>query len=436
MTRLVRLSFLILCLLSSHVTADEGAYSSIDDVLILTSENFDREVAKHTEGDKALLVEFYAPWCGHCKALKPKYIEAAKKLMQNNPPIRIAAVNADEESNKNLASRFGVSGFPTLKVLKDGGSTVLDYDGPRETDGIVKHVLASQGPTWTEVTEKEEVERQRGAGKRVALFVGKEPREASKAFAAFKEAAAKLKGDVTMLACFNEQVAKEFGLTAPSVSVFTEYKAEGARHEKLEEKLNDAQHVQNFINDMARPLVSLVGNSDEHGMLMKTDLPIMKMFVNGKDSSDRQNRKNMFRNRISKVAMDYKNKITFAVSDDVEGGASYELEEYGISSSDLPAIVIRKGNLKYKFDPKNEEEKKFKASTFKAFADDYLAGNKYGNIVIAKFDATANDSPHGELQAQGYPTIKFIAAGDNKISDYTGERDAKSIVDWVKREAK
>ena len=40
--------------------------------------------------------------------------------------------------------------------------------------------------------------------------------------------------------------------------------------------------------------------------------------------------------------MDYKHKIAFAVSDDVEGGASYELEEYGISSSDLPAIVIRK----------------------------------------------------------------------------------------------
>ena len=63
--------------------------------------------------------------------------------MQNNPPIRIAAVNADEESNKNLASRFGVSGFPTLKVLKDGGSTVLDYDGPRETDGIVKVARSS-----------------------------------------------------------------------------------------------------------------------------------------------------------------------------------------------------------------------------------------------------------------------------------------------------
>ena len=66
---------------------------------------------------------------------------------------------------------------------------VLNCSSP---DSCGQHVLASQGPTWTEVTEKEEVERQRGAGKRMALFVGKEPREASKAFAAFKEAAAKV----------------------------------------------------------------------------------------------------------------------------------------------------------------------------------------------------------------------------------------------------
>eukprot|EP00960_Hanusia_phi_P022412 663078-Hanusia_phi.AAC.1 len=113
--------------------------------------------------------------------------------MQNDPPVRIAAVNADEEGNKELASKFGVTGFPSLKIFKDGGSTVLDYDGPRETEGIVKVTCEEErgGPTWTEVTEKDAVERYRGAGKRVALFVGKEPREASKAFAAFKEAAAK-----------------------------------------------------------------------------------------------------------------------------------------------------------------------------------------------------------------------------------------------------
>lgn len=44
---------------------------------------------------------------------------------------------------------------------------------------------------------------------------------------------------------------------------------------------------------------------------------------------------------------------------------------------------------------------------------------RYGNIVIAKMDATANDSPVAELQAQGYPTIKFVKAKDNKVWHFT-----------------
>ena len=45
-------------------------------------------------------------------------------------------------------------------------------------------------------------------------------------------------------------------------------------------------------------------------------------------------------------------------------------------------VTMQQGSLKYKFEPTNEEEKKFKASTFKAFADDYLAGNKSGSPLL------------------------------------------------------
>lgn len=85
-----------------------------DGVIILNDSNFDEELSKH----EFLLVEFYAPWCGHCKALAPEYAKAAQRLAQNNPPYYLAKVDATE--SKQIAERFAVKGFPTLFFFKKG----------------------------------------------------------------------------------------------------------------------------------------------------------------------------------------------------------------------------------------------------------------------------------------------------------------------------
>jgi protein disulfide-isomerase A6 len=77
------------------------------------------------------LVEFYAPWCGHCKSLAPEYEKAAKAL---KGIANIAAVDATKEQVD-----VQVQGYPTLKFYVDGKPT--DYDGPRTADGIVDYVL-------------------------------------------------------------------------------------------------------------------------------------------------------------------------------------------------------------------------------------------------------------------------------------------------------
>ncbi|KAF2146775.1 uncharacterized protein K452DRAFT_314999 [Aplosporella prunicola CBS 121167] len=124
-------------LLSAPVVA-ESMYSKSSPVVQVDAKNYDRLIAKsnHTS-----IVEFYAPWCGHCRNLKPAYEKAAKNLAGL---AKVAAVNCDEDVNKNFCATMGVKGFPTLKVVrpgkKPGRPVVEDYQGARSAKAIVDYV--------------------------------------------------------------------------------------------------------------------------------------------------------------------------------------------------------------------------------------------------------------------------------------------------------
>ncbi|KAJ8105808.1 hypothetical protein ONZ43_g7277 [Nemania bipapillata] len=127
-------------LLSALPTAQAGLYPKSSPVLQVDAKSYDRLIAKsnHTS-----VVEFYAPWCGHCKNLKPAYEKAAKNL---EGLAKVAAVNCDEEENKPLCGMMGVQGFPTLKIIRPGkkkGSkpVVEDYQGERSAKAIVNAVV-------------------------------------------------------------------------------------------------------------------------------------------------------------------------------------------------------------------------------------------------------------------------------------------------------
>eukprot|EP00759_Apiculatamorpha_spiralis_P043654 PhF_6_TR40932/c0_g1_i1/m.61922/K09584/PDIA6, TXNDC7; protein disulfide-isomerase A6 len=124
----MKLSLLCVALLATSAMA---MYANTD-VLELTPANFDKEVLQHKG---VVLVEFYAPWCGHCKNLAPEWVKAAKALQGI---VKVVAVNADQ--HQALGSRYGVTGFPTLKVFGDDKSKPEDLNA-RSAKDIVSEAL-------------------------------------------------------------------------------------------------------------------------------------------------------------------------------------------------------------------------------------------------------------------------------------------------------
>mmetsp|Transcript_29862 Transcript_29862/g.33325 ORF Transcript_29862/g.33325 Transcript_29862/m.33325 type:complete len:362 (+) Transcript_29862:35-1120(+) len=130
-------AFLFAVLFSLAVVAVVGEGES-SDVVDLTPDNFDEIV----DGSKAVFVEFFAPWCGHCKRLAPDY-EIFGTAFAKIDSVVIAKVDADK--HKELGKRFGVSGFPTLKFFPKGATEPEDYKGGRSVDELVTFVNNKAG---------------------------------------------------------------------------------------------------------------------------------------------------------------------------------------------------------------------------------------------------------------------------------------------------
>lgn len=112
-----------------YLEAVASLYESSSGVVNLNPSTFNKLVIN---SDDVWVVEFFAPWCGHCQSLVPEYTKAAKAL---NGIVKVGAVNVDEY--KPLGSQYGISGFPTIKIFGANKNKPEDYSGQRTAQAIV-----------------------------------------------------------------------------------------------------------------------------------------------------------------------------------------------------------------------------------------------------------------------------------------------------------
>jgi protein disulfide-isomerase A1 len=98
----------------------------------LDASNFDEAVHTHP----FIMVNFYAPWCGHCKKIEKDLELATKELIKIESKAVIAQIDASLPENKELSDNLGVEGYPTLVVFSDG-ERLSDYSGSLKYRSVV-----------------------------------------------------------------------------------------------------------------------------------------------------------------------------------------------------------------------------------------------------------------------------------------------------------
>ncbi|KAB1221079.1 Protein disulfide-isomerase [Morella rubra] len=456
----------VLCLFASFFTkigAEES--ESKEFVLTLDSSNFTDTVSKHD----FIVVEFYAPWCGHCKKLAPEFEKAASILSSHDPPVILAKVDANEEANKELASEFEIRGFPTIKILRKGGQIAQEYKGPREADGIVDYLKKQSGPSSAEIKSVEDASSLIGDKK--IFIVGVFPKFSGEEFDNFTSLAEKLRSDYEFGHTLDAKLLPrgESSLTGPIVRLFKPF----------DELFVDSQdfHVdalEKFVEESSVPTVTIFNNDpSNHPFVIKFfNNPNAKamLFLNfsseGADS---------LKSKYHEVAEQNKGEgISFLIGDlEASQGA---FQYFGLKEEQVPLIVIQKADgeksLKAnegKIPPYRKSEPVPEANNepVKVVVADSLQDIVFNSgknvliefyapwcghckklapildevavsyesdadVVIAKLDATANDIPSDKFDVKGYPTLYFKSAS-GKLSVFDGGRTKEDILDFIEK---
>uniref|UniRef100_A0A8D2HQQ1 protein disulfide-isomerase n=1 Tax=Urocitellus parryii TaxID=9999 RepID=A0A8D2HQQ1_UROPR len=208
----------------------------------------------------ALLVEFFAPWCGHCKALAPEYSKAAALLAAESVTATLAKVDGPAE--QELTEEFGVTGYPTLKFFRDGNRThPEEYTGPREAKGIVEWLKRRVGSSATRLEDEEGAQALMDAGDVVVIGFFQDEDVAT--FLALARDAL----DMTFGFTDQPKLFQKFGLTKDTVVLFKKFD-EGRADFPVDEELGlDLGDLSRFLITHSMLLVTEYSNQGAPGGL-------------------------------------------------------------------------------------------------------------------------------------------------------------------------
>lgn len=426
---------------------------------ITGTENFETFLGEN----KHVLVKFFAPWCGHCKKMKPEFENASTEIEK----AALADVDCTSDGGKPVCEKYGVSGYPTVKWFTQGADPV-DFDGARDKAGIVSWIDMMTGVAVEEVADASAIKEAESTP--TIVLHGAELIEAYKTFA---------EG--------NRKAAKFFHLkNSDAAKVTLGHKGE----DKVELTEVTEEKLKALLTENSLPMVGVL-DGNTFGTYSKSGKGIIWSLFPMAEGDKLADVADKNRPLMMEVAKALKGRYLVTYTDTKEFGDAIE-GMLGVTS--FPAFVIQpEAGGKKKFEVEGEHT----AANIVQHVEDVIAGKlvaklksepvpeeqgdvkvvvgttlkemvfsatkdvlfevyapwcghckqldphyvKLGKkvvsdideyVTIAKMDGTANDSPVDSITWSGFPTIVFIKAGSEEVKSYDGGRTAEDMWKWIK----
>lgn len=447
--------------------------SAEEAVVVGNKDNFDALIGK----DELTLVKFFAPWCGHCKKMAGDFKEAAAELKG-----KATLVDLDATVEKELAAKYEIRGFPTLKLFSKG-ELISDYKGGRTKDALVKYIERAMLPAVHDCADVDAVSKFVEENKGKAIVFGA---ALDKLASQYKKVSMSLRdvlpdsiafGAVSDVALLKEAAGKELG--ADSVLMIRE-------DDSTDVFSGSEEELESWAKTSSLPLFTELSR-DNASVYTELSKPIFMLF------QDPEKKNKDVNDAIAAIAKENRESgsVVFTWINSVE--LKSFAEHVGVVDKD-PAIAIYefKADMKYVFSDEYSPEalsawiKKFVAGEIQATTKSapipekndepvkIVVGDSWADIVedetkdvlieqyapwcghckklapilddlaadladvktlvIAKMDATTNDAPKG-YKAQGYPTLHFFPAGSKAGVSYDGGRGKEDFIKFFQENA-
>lgn len=468
----------------SPIFAQDAASAPADSAVVkLTSDNFEQFLKENP----LVLAEFFAPWCGHCKALGPEYIEAASQLEDKN--IKLAQIDCTEQ--EALCQAQGIRGYPTLSVFR-GPDDKKPYEGARKAEAIATYMIKqSQPAVQTNITSSDLTEIVTDAKEPVVVQIL--PEATASAVTAANETyytiANSKRDKYTFLASTDAKLAKEYGADAkkPAYLVYRAGQQSDEKPAVFSEKEITSEGLTSFIDYESKPYFGEI-NGETFQDYMTAKIPLAYLFYNTPEE-----RKD-WETKITKYAKKYRGKLNFVGLDASRFGrhaenlnqeekfplfAIHDLEKnlkYGLDQAkDLAVADIEKlltdfsagsatPKIKSEEIPKTQDQAVYKlvahthdkiinddkkdvlvlyhatwcghckrlAPTYEELAQVYQKDkNASDKVLITSIEATQNDV---NVEIQGFPTLILYPAGDKSNPvPFEESRDLESLAEFIKK---